>query len=118
MQKRQGIFFAVCVLFLTLILTLAMREAPSPLTQAVSRPTDSIDNGGIGGQICLNTATAEELMTLPDLGPILAQRILDYRERHHGFDSLAELLQVEGVGEARFAKWRPYLYIGIWEGSS
>ena len=39
---------------------------------------------------------------LPGVGPVLAQRILDHREQHGGFRSVADLRQVEGIGDARY----------------
>ncbi|SCE85700.1 competence protein ComEA [Micromonospora viridifaciens] len=59
--------------------------------------------GGVpGGRVNLNTATLAELDALPGVGPVLAQRILDHRERHGGFRSVSDLRQVEGIGNARY----------------
>jgi competence protein ComEA len=55
-----------------------------------------------GGRVNLNTATLAQLDALPGVGAVLAQRILEYRERHGGFRSVTELRQVDGIGEARF----------------
>jgi competence protein ComEA len=55
-----------------------------------------------GGLVNLNTATVAELDTLPGVGPVLAQRIVDHRNRTGGFKSVEELRKVEGVGDARF----------------
>ncbi|MFJ2646646.1 helix-hairpin-helix domain-containing protein [Streptomyces sp. NPDC087420] len=54
----------------------------------------------------LNTATAEQLDTLPGVGPVLAQHILDYRTEHGGFRSVDELREVNGIGDRRFADLR------------
>jgi competence protein ComEA len=56
--------------------------------------------------IDLNTATLEQLDTLDGVGPITAQKILDYREEHGGFGSVDELGQVPGIGEKRLAALR------------
>jgi competence protein ComEA len=55
-----------------------------------------------GGPVNLNTATLAQLDTLPGVGPVLAQRILDHREQHGGFRSVSDLRQVEGIGDARY----------------
>jgi competence protein ComEA len=57
-----------------------------------------------GGQVNLNTATLAELQTLPGIGEVLAQRILDYRTAHGQFQSVNELRQVDGIGDAKFEK--------------
>ncbi|MBQ4578257.1 MAG: helix-hairpin-helix domain-containing protein [Clostridia bacterium] len=48
----------------------------------------------------LNTATAEQLQTLPEIGPVRAQAIVDYREKHGPFRTVEELAAVEGIGAA------------------
>ncbi|MFI0778188.1 helix-hairpin-helix domain-containing protein [Streptomyces sp. NPDC021212] len=60
-----------------------------------------------GGTISLNSATAEQLDTLPGVGPVLARHILDYRTQHGGFRSIDELREVNGIGDRRFADLRP-----------
>jgi competence protein ComEA len=71
--------------------------------------------GGAGGAaaagapaapVSLSTATVDQLDTLPGVGPVLAQHILDYRTRHGGFRSVDELRQVNGIGDRRFADLR------------
>ncbi|GAA4576877.1 hypothetical protein GCM10023176_49260 [Micromonospora coerulea] len=55
-----------------------------------------------GAPVNLNTATLAQLDALPGVGPVLAQRILTHREQHGGFRSVADLRQVEGIGDARY----------------
>ena len=50
------------------------------------------------GKINLNTAGAEELATLPRVGPVLAQRIVDWRTQHGDFQRVEELDAVDGFG--------------------
>lgn len=59
--------------------------------------------GAAAAPVGLNTATLEQLDTLPGVGPVLAQHIIDYRTRHGGFRSVDELREVNGIGDRRFA---------------
>lgn len=49
--------------------------------------------------ININTATAEQFQTLPGIGPVLAERIIAYRNEHGAFESVGELVNVSGIGE-------------------
>lgn len=63
--------------------------------------------GPAAGPVSLNSATVEQLDTLPGVGPVLAQHILDYRTQHGGFRSVDELREVNGIGDRRFADLQP-----------
>lgn len=52
----------------------------------------------------INTATKEELDTLPGVGPATAEKILNYRQEHGNFQSIEDLKNVKGIGEAKFNK--------------
>ena len=64
------------------------------------------------GKVNLNTASAQQLTTLPGVGEKLAARILEYRQKSGGFKSTQELMNVRGIGEKNFAKLSPYLTVG------
>ena len=59
----------------------------------------------------LNTATLEQLDALSGVGPVTAQKIVDYREEHGGFGSVDELDQVPGIGEKRLTALREHLRV-------
>ena len=64
-----------------------------------------------GALVNLNTASADELDTLPGVGPVTAQSILEWREQNGGFTSVQELLEVDGIGPATLAKLTPHVTV-------
>ncbi len=83
------------------------REATAPPTtaeHAAQSPTGLLD---------LNTATVTKLTTLPNIGPVLAQRIVDYREEHGPFQSCRELLNVSGIGTAKYHDVESYITVTV-----
>lgn len=62
-------------------------------------------------RIDLNTATKEELMQLPRVGEVLAERILAYRAQYGRFSACEQLMDVEGIGEGTYEKLREYIYV-------
>jgi competence protein ComEA len=59
-----------------------------------------------GGPVQLSTATAEQLDVLPGIGPVTAQKIVDYRTQHGAFHSVEELDAIPGIGPARVEQLR------------
>jgi competence protein ComEA len=59
--------------------------------------------GSTGGKINLNTATLDQLESLPGIGEVIGQRILDYRQQHGPFHSVDDLLNVSGIGPSHLA---------------
>jgi competence protein ComEA len=71
--------------------------------------TSSADPAPAGALVNLNTATSEQLDTLPGVGPVTAQKILDWRAAHGAFSSVEELLEIDGIGEKTLAELVPHV---------
>jgi competence protein ComEA len=74
---------------------------------AASASTSAPDPSG--ALVNLNTATAEQLDTLPGVGPVTAQKILEWRGAHGAFSSVDELLEIDGIGEKTLADLAPHV---------
>jgi competence protein ComEA len=55
----------------------------------------------------LNSATLDQLESLPGVGPVLGQNILDWRDAHGGFTTVDQLREVTGIGDVRFGQIQP-----------
>ncbi|WP_051707185.1 helix-hairpin-helix domain-containing protein [Nocardioides aequoreus] len=62
-----------------------------------------------GALVSLNAATLDQLDTLPGVGPVTAQKILDWRTAHGAFSAVDELLEVDGIGEKTLAEIAPHV---------
>lgn len=85
----------------------AQNNAPQPARTLT--PAGSAQKGST--PVNINTATAEELQTLPRIGPAMAQRIIAWREAHGGFRSVDELDAVPGIGPSMLENLRPLVTI-------
>jgi competence protein ComEA len=81
----------------------APREAPG---------SDAAASGGAPALIDLNSATATELEALPGIGPVLAQRIVQWRVDNGPFPDIEVLGEVSGIGDALMAQLRPLVRVG------
>jgi len=64
------------------------------------------------GQVNINTASVEELASLPRIGPAIAQRIIAYRDANGPFQKPTELMNVKGVGEKMFLELKDLITTG------
>jgi competence protein ComEA len=92
----------------SLNLAAPLQDGEQVLVGAAGQPGAAQSGAGAGtsGAVDLNTATLEQLETLPGVGPVLAQRILDWRTQHGSFTSVEQLDEVSGIGPAKFAQLR------------
>lgn len=63
-------------------------------------------------KVNINTASLDELQTLPRIGEKVAQRIVDYRKEHGDFKKIEELMKVKGIGEKTFKLIRDKIEVG------
>ena len=85
-----------------------------PLTgQTAEKDADESDaDAAQEEKINLNTADVDELTTLPGIGPVIAQRIVDFREEYGPFSAVEELLDVSGIGEKKLEAVKDLVYVG------
>jgi competence protein ComEA len=77
---------------------------PPASVQPAVEPAVPRDDAPAAGPIDLNRATLAQLDGLPGVGPVTAQRILDWRGKHGRFASIAQLREIPGIGERKFAQ--------------
>ena len=75
--------------------------------RGLANPAGAASGGAVAaGPVHLNSATLEQLDALPGVGPVTAQKILDYRQQHGAFGSVDELDAIAGIGPARLETLR------------
>ena len=123
MKKGSTALLLVVTLFLGILLGMVItrRKATSFVlssagqaviqADAVSQNSDTALTGQ-SRKIDINTASLSLLQTLPNIGNVIAQRIIDYRTQYGSFTSLEDLLLVEGICEKRLDEIRPYITVG------
>lgn len=87
-------------------LLVGVAPPPGQSADGASPPAGAATGGPAAASplVNLNTATLEQFDTLPGVGPVTAQRIMDWRAAHGRFTSVDQLREVNGIGAARFAR--------------
>lgn len=91
------------------------KECICPMINNVSLFDEAVTNlDGIiidTGKVSLNSATKEELMTLPGIGESKANLIIEYRENNNGFKTIEEIMNVKGIGKSMYEKIKGYIIL-------
>jgi len=92
-----------------LLLLLVSLGAPPLLAQSGDQPQPpaSVQKASIN----LNSATLDQLETLPGIGRKTAERIVEFRQKNGGFKKIEELMNVKGIGEKSFLKIKPLITV-------
>ena len=91
-------------LALSLMLVAALALTPAAaLAQKAKAPSNE--------KVNLNTATTEQLETLPGVGPAMAKRIIEHRTKSGKFTKIEDLLNIKGIGEKKFQKIKERLVV-------
>ena len=92
-----------------------IEEEETAVTQPsaiIIESANSESNSNSGGLININTATAAELETLPGIGPSTADKIITHRQENGDFASIEAIMDVSGIGEAKFNAMSALITIG------
>lgn len=103
--KTSLVFWVMLPTLMGLAQTQNQSPVPHAGVVAESPATEVPDNQKIN----INQAGEEELVRLPRIGPVIAKRIIAFREEHGGFKKLTELMNVRGIGEKTFQGLLPLI---------
>lgn len=125
-MKKPGviILLIICISFLTFLSgfylgrnfndsPILVSDLPDPTATHSNGSEDQTPTGDNGIELInINTATKEDLESLPGIGPVLAQRILDFIRDYGPFETLSQLTLVDGIGIERLNGLLDYATVG------
>lgn len=111
--KTEIFCLFVTAVFVLLVLTLFWRSryanSEDSYRLTVWKKTDVTQS--LPDKICINTADEQQLQQLPGIGPVLASRIVEWREKNGAFVIAEDLLAVEGIGVTKLEELRDFITV-------
>ena len=101
-----------------MIAAIAAIALSAALAGAQGRATAPKTTATAASPINLNTATMDQLATIPGIGVKTAERIIEYRQKNGGFKKIEDLMNVSGVGEKSFLKMKPLITVAAVKASA
>ncbi len=118
-MKNRGLFCLVLICCICIAFTVGLfvgrnfNHSEITLSTVPASTAAAESSTNVPSQLLnINTATADQLQQLPGIGPTLAQRILEYRQLNGPFSSVAELVNVSGIGESKLESILEYITVG------
>ncbi|HEX6384456.1 MAG TPA: helix-hairpin-helix domain-containing protein [Anaerolineae bacterium] len=96
----------------TVAAPMAVVNQPATAVESSSAESPLAAAGSADGLVNINTATLEQLDTLPGVGPAIAQRIIDHRDANGPFATIEAVMDVSGIGEGRFEQMKDLITVG------
>lgn len=112
-MRFSKVFFilALCLCLFCGSLSVMAQKTNAAETATKAATTAPAAQAGKAGKVNLNSATTEQLTSLPGIGPATAKLIIEYRAKSGKFNRIEEIMNIKGIGEKKFQKIKDRLAV-------
>ena len=110
-MKITGLRVLTAAAILFTILMIGIYIGKNTASQRLEFPQQGQSQTGERGKLDINTATEAQLSLIPDIGPTIARKIVEYRQENGPFTKITELANVDGIGLSRLQTLEEYVAI-------